>query len=185
VDMILLDWTRMGKTFCVAGAVVQGGQYHVVRPLSVHFRDAPVRNVGWSAYQLAGHARWDVFELIGPKPAAAVPPHLEDIWVRTLAPCAARPRRSNVKPSWPRPLSRRASRSSARRSRPRAPRVISNREAGSGAWPPSSSRAARLPSEVAAVPAPRNLICGSRFLSRNWGNGCCRAKTTNCYPKLN
>jgi len=86
VDMILLDWTRMGKTFCVAGAVLQGGQYRVVRPLLARFQNAPVRNTGWSAYQLAGHARWDVFELIEPKPAAPIPPHLEDIWVWALRP---------------------------------------------------------------------------------------------------
>ena len=52
MDMILLDWTRMGKTYCLAGAVVQDGRYRVIRPLLARYHDAPVRNVGWSAYQL-------------------------------------------------------------------------------------------------------------------------------------
>lgn len=84
MDMILLDWTRMGKWYCLAGAVDEGGAYRTVRPLQAHFRDAPVRNVGWSAFLLDGHKRWEVFELIDPKPAAAQPPHLEDVWVRSL-----------------------------------------------------------------------------------------------------
>src|SRR5437868_8860700 len=47
VDMILLDWTRMGRTFCVAGAVVQAGQYRVVRPLLARYRDrSEERRVG-------------------------------------------------------------------------------------------------------------------------------------------
>lgn len=82
--MILLDWTRMGRSYCLAGAVAEHGHYRVVRPLLVKHRDAPVRNVGWSAYQVDGHARWEIFELIGLQPAAPEPPHLEDLWVRTL-----------------------------------------------------------------------------------------------------
>jgi len=84
--MILLDWTRMGKTFCLAGVVFQGGQYRVVRPLRARNHDAEVRKAGWSAYQLHGHTRWEVFELIGPRPAPPAPPHLEDFWVRDLRP---------------------------------------------------------------------------------------------------
>ena len=86
VDMILLDWTRMGKTFCVAGVVAQDGKYQMVRPLLARFQDTAKRNVGWSAYQLAGHARWEVFELIGPRPAPPNAPHVEDLWVQSLRP---------------------------------------------------------------------------------------------------
>ena len=66
--------------------VVQDGRYRVVRPLLARYHDAPVRNVGWSAYQLDGHARWEVVELIAPRPAAPLPPHLEDVWVTSLRP---------------------------------------------------------------------------------------------------
>lgn len=86
MDMILLDWTRMGKTYCLAGAVLEGDHFRIVRPLLWKFRDAPVRNVGWSPYQLDGFRRWEVFELVGPETAAAQPPHTEDTWVRTLRP---------------------------------------------------------------------------------------------------
>ena len=73
MDMILLDWTRMGKTYCVAGVVLDNGRYRVVRPLLAKNRAAPVRNIGWSPWQLDGHARWEVFELIGPDPAEPQP----------------------------------------------------------------------------------------------------------------
>ena len=84
MDMILLDWTRMGTTYCVAGAVVEDGTTRVVRPLWVRHRHAPVRNVGWSAFLMDGHARWEVFELVGPASAAPWPPHCEDVWVREM-----------------------------------------------------------------------------------------------------
>jgi hypothetical protein len=84
MDMILLDWTRMGKWYCLAGAVEQNGTYRIVRPLQGKFRDAPVRNVGWSAYLLDGHVRWEVLELLVPEPAPSQPPHVEDLWVRAL-----------------------------------------------------------------------------------------------------
>lgn len=86
MDLILLDWTRMGRWYCLAGAVADGGSYRVVRPLLYKYRDAPVRNVGWSAYLLDGHARWEVFEVVAPVPAPLAPPHVEDVWVRTLLP---------------------------------------------------------------------------------------------------
>src|SRR6516162_3862178 len=82
--MILLDWTRMGHSYCLAGAVFQDKQWRIVRPLPTKFRDAPVRNVGWSPYLMEGHARWEILELIGPQPALPEPPHLEDLWVRAL-----------------------------------------------------------------------------------------------------
>ncbi len=82
--MILLDWTRMGKIYCLAGAVAEKDGYRVVRPLLARYREAAVRNVGWSGYLLDGHQRWEIFELLGPEPAAADPPHLEDLWVRAL-----------------------------------------------------------------------------------------------------
>jgi hypothetical protein len=58
----------------------------VVRPLLARNRDAPVRNVGWSPYLLDGRTRWEVFELLGPKPAPVEPPHVEDLWVRAIRP---------------------------------------------------------------------------------------------------
>jgi hypothetical protein len=84
MNLILLDWTRMGKWYCLAGAVPENGRWRIVRPLLVRYRDAPVRNVGWSPYLLDGHARWEVFDLIGPQEAKPEPPHLEDLWVRSL-----------------------------------------------------------------------------------------------------
>jgi hypothetical protein len=85
VDIILLDWTRMGSTYCVAG-VSQDDQTRVVRPLPARLRTAPVRNVGWSAHLMDGHTRWEVFELVRPEPAAPLPPHCEDVWVGGLKP---------------------------------------------------------------------------------------------------
>jgi hypothetical protein len=82
--MILVDWTRMGRTYCLAGAVFRDKQWRIVRPLLTKFREAAVRNVGWSAYLLDGHARWEILELIGPQPADSEPPHLEDLWVRAM-----------------------------------------------------------------------------------------------------
>jgi hypothetical protein len=82
--MILLDWTRMGRSYCLAGAVWQGGQWRIVRPLQAHVRDAPVRNVGWSAWLMDEHCRWEIFQLIHPVPAPPEPPHLEDIYVHSL-----------------------------------------------------------------------------------------------------
>lgn len=85
MEMILLDWTRMGKWYCLAGAVSEkGGGWRIVRPLLSKYRDSPVRNVGWSAYLMDGHCRWEVFELVGVRPALPEPPHLEDVWVTGL-----------------------------------------------------------------------------------------------------
>src|SRR4051812_32128699 len=84
--MVLLDWTRMGKSYCLAGAVTQDGSVRVVRPLLAKPRDAADRKMGWSPYLLDGHARWEVFELIAPQLAAPEPPHQEDLWVRSLRP---------------------------------------------------------------------------------------------------
>src|SRR5262249_33359014 len=92
--MILLDWTRMGSTYCLAGVVVQDNRLRVVRPLQAHKRDAPVRNVGWSAFVMDGRSRWEVLERIAPQPAEPQPPHLEDVWVREL-----RPRRRLASPA--------------------------------------------------------------------------------------
>ncbi len=86
MDLILVDWTRMGRSYCLAGAVAEAGGWRVVRPLLGRYRTAPVRNAGWSAYLLDGHRRWEVFEVIAPQAAAPEPPHLEDHWVRTLLP---------------------------------------------------------------------------------------------------
>jgi hypothetical protein len=86
MDMILLDWTRMGTQYCLAGAIMNPAGIDIVRPLPAKQRNAPVRNVGWSPYLMDGHARWDIFELIGPEKADVRPPHVEDIWVRSLRP---------------------------------------------------------------------------------------------------
>jgi hypothetical protein len=90
--MILLDWTRMGRFYCLAGAVAEDG-FRIVRPLLSRCRDASARNVGWSPYLLDGHSRWELLELVGAEPATPEPPHLEDLWVRTLRPrrCLATP----------------------------------------------------------------------------------------------
>lgn len=84
--MILLDWTRMGKTYCLAGVVIDDLDVRIVRPLLFKHRDTPVRKVGWSPYQLDGHARWELFEPVGAQAAPPEPPHLEDVWVRSLRP---------------------------------------------------------------------------------------------------
>src|SRR5262245_14432594 len=93
MDMVLLDWTRMGRNYCLAGAIVGSEPVKIVRPLLAKHRDAPARNMGWSAYLMDGHSRWEVFERIGPETADTQPPHLEDLWVRSL-----RPRKSSASP---------------------------------------------------------------------------------------
>jgi hypothetical protein len=82
--MILLDWTRMGRGYCLAGAVFKEQRWHIVRPLLCRIREASIRNVGWSAYLLDGHARWEILELLGPEVAPPQPPHFEDLWVRAM-----------------------------------------------------------------------------------------------------
>jgi hypothetical protein len=99
MEMVLLDWTRMGKSYCLAGAVAERDGWKMVRPLLARQRQAPVRKVGWSPFRLERHSRWEVFQLIGPEPAAPVPPHLEDTWVRNLVSCrrlAPRPQRRAI-----------------------------------------------------------------------------------------
>jgi hypothetical protein len=86
VDLVLLDWTRMGHSYCLAGALVQGDQVRVVRPLLARNRQAPVRNVGWSPFLMDGRSRWELFELVRPQAAEPQPPHLEDVWVQSLQP---------------------------------------------------------------------------------------------------
>jgi hypothetical protein len=86
VEMVLLDWTRMGKNFCLAGAVAESGRFRIVRPLPVKVRDCPTANVGWTPYLLGQHTRWEVFSLVGPEPATTEAPHVEDVWVRSLKP---------------------------------------------------------------------------------------------------
>jgi hypothetical protein len=84
--MVLLDWTRMGRSYCLAGVTSEKGAYRVVRPLPSRFRASPIHNVGWSAYLLDGHARWEIFELVGITPSLCEAPHREDVWVRGLRP---------------------------------------------------------------------------------------------------
>jgi hypothetical protein len=45
-----------------------------------------VRNVGWSPYLLEGHARWEMFDLVGLTSPPREPPHVEDVWVREMRP---------------------------------------------------------------------------------------------------
>jgi hypothetical protein len=84
--MILLDWTRMGRSYCLAGVVADRGGYRVVRPLLARYRGIADRKLGWSAFLLDRHSRWEIFELIGPTPAVLEPPHLEDLWVKAMQP---------------------------------------------------------------------------------------------------
>ena len=86
MDLILLDWTRMGKCFCLAGVVVNGSQLYIVRPLPINQRGSPSLKLGWSSHLFAGHERWQVFEMVGPESAGAPPPHVEDVWVQELRP---------------------------------------------------------------------------------------------------
>jgi hypothetical protein len=55
MEMILLDWTRMGRSYCLAGVVAETGGLRTVRSLLAVFRDAPVGNVGWSPFLIDGH----------------------------------------------------------------------------------------------------------------------------------
>jgi hypothetical protein len=86
VNLILLDWTRMGKSYCLAGVVLDDLDVRVVRPLPARNRTEDVRKWGWSPYLLDGHARWELFELVHPEPAETEAPHLEDVWVKDLRP---------------------------------------------------------------------------------------------------
>lgn len=86
MDLILLDWTRIGKGYCLAGVIVQNNQYWVVRPLPPEVSTTPARNLGWSNRQMDGHSRWEIFEMVDPQPAGPQPPHLEDVLVRELKP---------------------------------------------------------------------------------------------------
>jgi hypothetical protein len=93
VDFVLVDWTRMGRVYCLAGAIYLGGSWRIVRPLPARQRGGPVRNAGWPPLLLDGHARWEQFELVRPERADPAPPHLEDVWVHEL-----RPRRALAAP---------------------------------------------------------------------------------------
>lgn len=105
---VLLDWTRMGKGYCLAGAVLEGEGARIVRPLSIthqrsvvgggglfamirsfFVRDPPEgdRTVGWPAFLMAGRSRWEEFDLVSPRLAKTESPHVEDTWVRSLRPC--------------------------------------------------------------------------------------------------
>jgi hypothetical protein len=103
MEMILLDWTRMGKTFCVAGLVADGSEWRTVRPMPIEFhsttRPGALRNVGWFPSQLGKSQRWDIMHLVGTQSAALEPPHTEDIWVTEMRPAGqsfAQERRSAV-----------------------------------------------------------------------------------------
>jgi hypothetical protein len=107
--MVVLDWTRMGKVFCLAGLVQHGDEWRVVRPLPCYARSAAVRNVGWPPEFLRGHCRWEVFELVEPAAPEPQPPHLEDVWVNNLRP------RSRMAPPGLRRILLEATRTSASR----------------------------------------------------------------------
>src|SRR5262245_4470492 len=108
MEMILLDWTRMGKTFCIAGLIPDGSGLRAVRPMpsgtyaggvsanlhgpastsrvsaSASSPTIPPRNLGWFGAQLGAFHRWDVVSLIGESPAEIERPHTEDVWVNKL-----------------------------------------------------------------------------------------------------
>jgi hypothetical protein len=87
VDIVLLDWTRMGQSYCLGAAALERGTWRVVRPLMLRRKDQGPRNgAGWSAFLMDRHTRWEVFGVVGPVPAGPEPPHLEDLWVRALEP---------------------------------------------------------------------------------------------------
>lgn len=86
LEMTLLDWTRMGGTCCLAGAVLEEGRYRIVRPLLAKNRGTGHRKIGWWFRLLEGRSRWEVFELVKPSPAEPEPPHVEDVWVVSLRP---------------------------------------------------------------------------------------------------
>ncbi len=113
MEMILVDWTRMGKTYCVAGFVAEGDGWRTVRPMPLAATapiarprlwgvvdallggsrsrqldrpDRPPPNVGWFFSQLDTLRRWDIVELVEPKPADVERPHTEDVWVRSMRP---------------------------------------------------------------------------------------------------
>lgn len=104
MEMILVDWTCMGKTFCLAGVVRDAQGWKTIRPLPRSLRggrpagrglwgalesvlapatDGP-RNVGWFDNLLGSIKRWDMVELSEPQPAEIERPHTEDLWVRAL-----------------------------------------------------------------------------------------------------
>ena len=89
--MILCDWTRMGRAYCLAGAVATKEGWSFVRPVLHKPRGDAVRNVGWSAYLLDGSCRWEAFELVGAQVPPREAPHVEDVWVRSLRPLDRRP----------------------------------------------------------------------------------------------
>src|SRR5438132_1160171 len=86
MEMILLDWTRMGGTYCLAGAVREQTGYRIVRPMLAKNRQLPQRKFGWWFRLLEGHSRWESFELVRPSDATPEPPHLEDLWVTGMRP---------------------------------------------------------------------------------------------------
>src|SRR5262245_43364142 len=86
MDLVVLDWTRMGKVYCLAGVIEQAGGFRVVRALPLRRGGAAERSAGWSPFLFDGHTRWQAFEMVGPEPAPPEPPHLEDVWVRDLRP---------------------------------------------------------------------------------------------------
>jgi hypothetical protein len=88
MDLIVLDWTRMGHQHCLAGAAVQAGEIRVVRPLPARARSADTTHPGWSPSSLHGRSRWQVFEMVKPAPGQPAAPHLEDVWVHDLRPTA-------------------------------------------------------------------------------------------------
>jgi len=62
----------------------------MARIRSFFVRDPPAeedRRVGWPTFFMAGRSRWEVFDLVSPRPATPHAPHIEDTWVRSLRPC--------------------------------------------------------------------------------------------------
>src|SRR5438034_10506500 len=60
MEMVLLDWTRMGRSFCVAGAAFPDTHYRLVRPLWANTGQAPVGRVRSTASRLERPVGWDI-----------------------------------------------------------------------------------------------------------------------------
>jgi hypothetical protein len=99
MELVLVDWTQMGDFYCLAGAISQRGSICFVRPLPIRTRKSSSTFNGWPAPRIDGHMRWEVFDMIDPSPEQALPPHLEDAWVRDLRPC-----RKSVTAEWRRAI---------------------------------------------------------------------------------
>jgi len=66
MEMILVDWTRMGRTYCIAGLVSEGQGWRTVRPMPVASRGGSGRPRLWGVV--------DALLSDPPKPGPSQPP---------------------------------------------------------------------------------------------------------------